>query len=233
MSRISTNRWDAIARRVERQSEQQRRPPLDRVHDRPSASRVARARSLLKAVSRESPVDDRRSWPVRSASSVAASAIFRAKNTTAATSRDEIEVDPRGSTEVDCADHAKSTTPPTTAGRCKPAWFASVPYHGMRPEFAHLGRTKGRDPSSDRRAAKTIAARMGAIETASCVPSGSRTGSAEQRGSARSRRRCPTRISSYRNAGRSDRRVGCPGSDGKHKSRDHERDGAEVTTPTM
>ena len=36
-----------------------------------------------------------------------------------------------------------------------PAWLARVPYHGMAAsEFAHLGRSDGRNPSGDGWAAK-------------------------------------------------------------------------------
>ena len=84
-------------------------------------------------------------------------------------------------------------TPAAIAGRTRPAWLASVPYQGIRPRSSrNFGRPEWPRPSRRRPGPpRNVAAMIGAIATACCVPGEAEPGGPTRPASERSRRQRP------------------------------------------
>ena len=116
-----------------------------------------------------------------------------------------------------------------------PAWFASVPYQGIRPRsFAHLRRADAATQPADRGSTKEDSREDRRDRDGLWVPRGSFTGSADADQGKHIQKATQEDLESRAAFGRRPGRMGSRSRiDRKHKSRGHERNSARATTPAM
>ena len=151
ISRISTNRCEAMSGRVERQREQQRRPPLRTSRRSTSTIRGALAPGCCTAVPREvarwSPPDS--DCPVRSAEDPPRGQVQNEEDACRRSSADELAHSAipgaRSQAALPCTSQRLSPGGPT------PAWFAkrAIP-RDPAAQLPHLGGPDSGNPATDR-----------------------------------------------------------------------------------